>query len=342
MTICRHHRPARAPRSRFDRKYAGQGEPDQGFVLVVVLAILLLLAITAIGLQRLSRSETQVRAALETNVQLEVLADGIVRLTALKLTDRGRGSRRVAPVPEDGRVELCRDGTRLVAVRVVNTNGLININTATLELLGYLLTGLGLEAGAAERLAAAIVDFRDTDSVPLVGGAELADYRAAGRDFGPKNAPFDKVGEIDQVLGMTPELLTRLKPLLTVHASASILDARIAPIPLLAALSQGVTGAPADIDDTPQGRGNVALPPAITNTARTRSGGVPSARSFDVTVTVAEENRGQFTRRAIVDLSQDGDAGFQIKEWSVEHPPRLPPATWSGAHAACGLDPPDR
>lgn len=332
----------RAGSSTEVQKCTAPDERDNGFVLVVVLALLLLLAITAIALQRLSRSESQVRGALETSRRLELLADGVVRLTALGLTDRGRRKDRIGAVPEDGRVQLCRDGPRLVAVRVVNTNGLVNINAATPDMLKYLLAGLGLEGGAADRMAAAIVDFRDPDSTPQVGGAELGDYRSAGRDYGPKNAPFEKVGEIDQVLGMTPELLLRLKPLLTVHASTSVLDVRVAPVALLSALSQGFTGAPAIIEDTPQGRGNVVLPPAVTNTARSRADGVPSARTFDVTVTVADATRGQFTRRAIVELSQEEDVGFAIREWSIEHSPPLPEAARSETVSPCGLEVPAR
>ena len=49
-------------------------------------------------------------------------------------------------------------------------------------------------------------------------GAESAAYQAAGLGHGPKNAPFETITELDQVLGMTATLLDRLRPLVTVYA----------------------------------------------------------------------------------------------------------------------------
>jgi general secretion pathway protein K len=84
-------------------------------------------------------------------------------------------------------------------------------------LLEWLLRGLDVSPEKAVALAAAIVDFRDEDDVPGVNGAESAAYRAAGLAQGPKNAPFETVTELDQVLGMDLALLNRLRVVATVH-----------------------------------------------------------------------------------------------------------------------------
>ena len=72
---------------------------------------------------------------------------------------------------------------------------------------------------AARRLAAAILDWRDPDSLTQAeGGAEDGDYSSAGLPYGAKDAPFETVAEVQLVLGMTPELFEKLAPHLTVYS----------------------------------------------------------------------------------------------------------------------------
>ena len=49
-------------------------------------------------------------------------------------------------------------------------------------------------------------------------GAEEAAYRAAGLPWGPKNAPFETVEELQQVLGMTADIYKRVAPSLTTYS----------------------------------------------------------------------------------------------------------------------------
>ena len=56
--------------------------------------------------------------------------------------------------------------------------------------------------GGGEAAADAILDFRDSDDDRRPSGAERAEYRAAGRPQGPKNAPFFVVEELAAVLGL--------------------------------------------------------------------------------------------------------------------------------------------
>ena len=50
--------------------------------------------------------------------------------------------------------------------------------------------------------------------------AVAARYAAAGRDYAPSGAPFANVRDLGAVIGMTPELLTRLRPHLTVFTDS--------------------------------------------------------------------------------------------------------------------------
>lgn len=88
-------------------------------------------------------------------------------------------------------------------------------------MLTELFIGVGVEDDAAIALAAAIQDWRDPDDLVSPEGAEDDEYIAAGLDWGPKNAPFDMVSELLQVLGMTPELYRLIERSVTVYGGQS-------------------------------------------------------------------------------------------------------------------------
>lgn len=76
----------------------------------------------------------------------------------------------------------------------------LNLNTATAEMLQWL-------PRMTSQLAAAIVDWRDTDSTVTDGGAEDDLYLRLPTPYHCKNAPFESVEELRLVYGMTQEVL---------------------------------------------------------------------------------------------------------------------------------------
>jgi len=111
------------------------------------------------------------------------------------------------------------------------------LNQADAVLLSRLMQVLGQPPEVGDALAAAILDWRDGDALSQpVGGAEDDDYAAAGRDYGAKDAPFESIAELEQVLGMTPALYARLAPYLTLHSGRAQPDAVYAQAPVLLAM----------------------------------------------------------------------------------------------------------
>ena len=90
----------------------------------------------------------------------------------------------------------------------------------------------------AQSLAAATADFRDKDSVPRTLGAEAAEYRAVGLAWGPKNAPFEAVEELQQVLGVTKEIYDRVGPYLTVYSVGGAINPTVATAPMTELIQQ--------------------------------------------------------------------------------------------------------
>jgi general secretion pathway protein K len=136
----------------------------------------------------------------------------------------------------DGRAYPWRFADASLQVRIVDESGKVDLNQADAALLAALLRALGESRESAERMAGVILDWRDGDSLSQPsGGAEDADYAAAGLPYGAKDAPFESVDEARLLLGMTPELYTQLAPVLTVHGMVQPNPA-YAPGPVLTAL----------------------------------------------------------------------------------------------------------
>lgn len=142
----------------------------------------------------------------------------------------------------NGRAYAWRFDGHDVQVRIIDETGKVDLNQADVPLLSRLMQALGEPPDASDALAAAIVDWRDADDLGQpVGGAEDGDYAAAGRPYGAKDAPFETVAELEQVLGMTPDLYARLEPFLTLYSGRGQPDATYAQGPVLVAMGMDAT-----------------------------------------------------------------------------------------------------
>jgi general secretion pathway protein K len=122
----------------------------------------------------------------------------------------------------------------------------IDLNSASEALLKGLLQNVGgLDAETAQRTLDAIIDWRDADELKHPNGAEAPDYQAAGSKYVPTNSPFESVGELQRVLGVTPELMARVAGTLTVYSRQQGINPVTAPRTVLLALP-GVTGEQVD------------------------------------------------------------------------------------------------
>src|SRR5690606_4694050 len=127
-------------------------------------------------------------------------------------------------------------GARIELV-VVDEHGKVDLNLADHALLSRLLQATGSGERDAERIAAAIIDWRDPDPLAQpAGGAEDPDYADAGLPYGAKDAPFEDIAELQQVLGIDPAGYQRIAPHVTVHGRQGRPDPAVATAPVLVAL----------------------------------------------------------------------------------------------------------
>lgn len=157
------------------------------------------------------------------NLQGRVLSQGVVAEQAARAGLEYAMVRVADPEPTrqwlpDGRPYAWRFGNAVVTVKIVDESGKVDLNAADAPLLTALFSVAGAEPDVAAGLASAIIDWRDPDvlSQPQ-GGAEDPQYAAAERPYGAKDAPFDTVAEVEQVLGMTPAIYAKVAEHLTVY-----------------------------------------------------------------------------------------------------------------------------
>jgi len=220
------------PGFRRDDARLGLRHDQRGVAFIVVLWLLALLAILLGSFALLARGESlQARHLYDTTQGRYAAEAGVNRaIHALAAPDV---LQRWVP---DGRPYQFDYAGASIEIKVVDESGKLDINAADLALLQAFFVGSGVELDAAEALAAAIVDWRDPDDLVSINGAEDAEYAAAGRAYSPKNALFDTVSEVQQVLGMEYELYRRIASSLTVHSGMSIPNAAFAQAEVLSAL----------------------------------------------------------------------------------------------------------
>ncbi len=285
-------------------------QDERGFALIMVLIVVALLALIASAFSWSIRSHVRLTANLAASAPAEALADGGVELAILDLLASREDRLRQRRFPIDGAPVTCLapDGGVLTIV-VSDEAGKVDLNAASEPVLAALVAGTGASRAAAERVAAAVADFRDADDRLRDGGAERAQYQAAGRASGPKNAPFAVIEELGQVLGVTPEVFAVLRPHVTVHSGLAGVDPGVMTRDLAQLLAAG--------GGQSVGAGAM-LPAFIASSTR---------RAFSIKIDAVMPNGARFVRDALVELTGTRE-NHVLRRWSRDRdagPARTPP-----------------
>ncbi len=206
---------------------------QRGAALLLVLWLITLLAALVGAFALTARIEQQQGRVLYRGVAADQAARAGLEyaLTRLAMDDPA------LQWQPDGRPYAWRFHDVAVDVRIVDETGKVDLNAADGTLIAALLQATGAEPDVALQVAGAIVDWRDGDDfVQITGGAEAADYASAGRPYSAKNAPFESVAEVEQVLGMTPALFEAVSPYLTIYSRLPSPDPQFAAAPVLQAM----------------------------------------------------------------------------------------------------------
>lgn len=205
----------------------------RGAALMLVLWLIALLTALIGAFALTARIEALQGRVLSSGAQTQEVARAGIEYALVRVADNDAATRWLP----DGRSYRWSYGGARVDIRIVDETGKVDLNEADASLLSSLMQALGTPREQAARIASSILDWRDPDPLTQVnGGAEDPDYAAAGLPYGAKDAPFESVAEVEQVLGMTPDLYAQLETHLTLYSGRSRPDPTYAQGPVLAAM----------------------------------------------------------------------------------------------------------
>lgn len=260
--------------SRGGGREARPSRAQRGIALIAVLWLTVLVTVIASSFAYSMRGEALAARNTMSLAQARAAADGAVERVAFELARP-----RVAPDAwnADGQPHRWSEGEIAITTTAIDEGARIDLNSASDPLLKGLLQNVGgLDADSAEKVLEAILDWRDADDLRRPNGAEAADYRAAGLKYEPTNAPFESVGELRRVLGVTSAVMARIAGSLTVYSRQRGINVATAPREVLLALP-GIT--PEQVDAFVAARAealanHLPIPPLAAGQAFA-TGGVP-------------------------------------------------------------------
>ena len=254
-----------------------------GFALLIVLWSMVLLSLLFARLVSAGRSEAEIAFNLRAAAQRQAQADGILYSTIFSLLGPAAGHWRA-----DGAVHRISLPEAIARVSIENLDGRINPNAASPALLDALLSRVGADATTARDVSQAIVDWRTPDAQ---GAFEAPQYLGAGLSYTPAGSPFQSISELGLVLGMTPDLLAKLSPHLSLY--------------------NGDNANPEDADPI------VRKALHDSSTAAT-PGATHPLRSVAINVVIAGVEGTEASRRADVELkTSSSPTGFQVLTWKT-------------------------
>jgi general secretion pathway protein K len=287
---------------------------EQGFVLVAVLwllaALALLVTVFAVHLSNSARALSLNDGALKT----EALVSAGVELAAYRL-QLGDGDKR----PSQDAFHVRLSGAD-VSVSVITEAARVDLNTAPKELLAGLLTVLGASEDDAKEGADRIIGWRTKAGAEDTSKEDTL-YQAAGRTYSPRQAPFAHVNELALVLNLSPALVERALPYVTVYSGEAGVDVLLAPPEVIAALP-GMT--PLKLKQFLGDRGSLVNDTAAIAAALGGAGGNATAqksRAYRILVRLRFPDGHETTSEIVIAL-RSKDSPYRVLSWQNDVPIR--------------------
>ncbi len=209
---------------------------QQGYVLILVLAGLALIAVVVGQLASRVDSLRVQAAAFQSQQEGEVLASKAFAAALHWIATHPGGPASFGNAKDrlvvDGRPYRLDNGS-IVAVQ--DLRGLVSLNLVDDDVLGRLLLAWGATPQQRDTLLDVLKDYADTDSLRRLNGAEAPDYAERGLPA-PANDWLVSVRELSRMLVWreSPDLAARLQRYASVRRSLE-LNPNVTPMPLLRA-----------------------------------------------------------------------------------------------------------
>jgi len=322
---------------------AGVGN-ERGIALLMVIWIFMVLSVLSAEFSRSMRDDAIATQNLAEEIQARGVAlAGLNRAIYRLLHDRQNQTEDTDPdnVPTDAPAPWVPDGRwheepywgGTYGVRIIDEGGRIALNRADETMLRKVFEALGLKPAEQEEITDAIIDWRDSDDLHRLHGAEDEYYMKLPEPYHAKNGPFDSVDELLMVRGITRDLFfgirdrgfgasdtppIPLREVFSVFNRSANINVRTAPVAVLRVVLGGDEDAVDEIvtarDEDPSSvLALIRAKVADQVLARRLVDRAPSRLSVEAR---AKMQNGRVEARvgAVVFIPEDGD-GFHIERW---------------------------
>jgi len=280
------------------------GKTNRGIALVIVLWMLVLMTVIAAAISAAQRTEVSLARGQISMAEGRAMAAAGVNYAISQIAAVDSEDAWVA----DGVSRDWQFKDSDMSISVTEESGRIDINSAQFGLLKGLFAAIGLDVAVQDELAGSIIDWRDSDNLHQQSGAEDADYRAAGIEYGAKDGQFDDVSELRLVKGLSREIFEKIRPAVTVDSRRKSVN-RLYASPLVLAAMEGEL-----FDD----EGDVAaentaptLPTPGNNSPRRGFFGI-----YRIRCEVPLGDGGHFSVEAVVSADRASNTGFRFNRWN--------------------------
>ena len=224
---------------------------NKGVALLMVLWIMTVLMVIVLSFSFMTRTDARSTLFFKEGTEKGFLAEAGIQRGIMEIMRRGLYKNKQAvmegseAIKVDGTIYTGQLGNDYYTFDVVDESGKINLNILTDSsgiILNKLLINMGVSKEDADTIVDSILDWKDTDDIHRLHGAESDYYMSLPNPYKSKNARLDAVEELLMVKGITPEILygsnekAGLFDLLTVYARTGGINVNAAPKEVLAAL----------------------------------------------------------------------------------------------------------
>ncbi|MES9860442.1 MAG: PilX N-terminal domain-containing pilus assembly protein [Candidatus Thiodiazotropha sp. 4PDIVS1] len=278
---------------------------QKGVALVLVLWLVALLTIVAASFSTQSKVESRLAGNAKDALQANLMAQtgfnrAILELMVSDPQSRWNFNGQVYPLEtERGEIKI--------AIR--NVSGLLDLNKANRDQLNKLFILLTDDPREREALVDRLNDWRDSDDLRRLLGAEDEDYRAAGYPYITAGQDLKSLEELGYVMGFDADRVNKLRPYVTLNADSAVVDFRFASKELATLLKSSGQLAPELTDALEQ------LDSELADLDFSQGGGQSQSKVYRIQVDAHTHHGSQARILADVDLRSRGSEPYSIRSW---------------------------
>lgn len=221
---------------------------QSGVALLIVLWVLTILMVIVFSFSFMTRTETLSTASFRGSLERKFVAEGALERAVMEIFYRNAFKNQTIEL--EGREVWQPDGTPYTGqigngtytVRIIDESGKVDINSASDVVLKNLFLNTGISEEEADTIVDSMMDWKDTDDLHRLHGAENDYYMSLQNPYKAKNARFDSLEELLLVKGVTADILYGSKDrkglidFLTVYTKKNKININAAPREVLMAI----------------------------------------------------------------------------------------------------------